>query len=91
MLKKTDYNEPHLLDLNNMNNQMKMNRLNTQGMIKRELVPEVLMTKEEIKKSIDIDQDRPDVIGDKYRKAVGLQIQANKITLNSMFCTQADN
>ena len=84
MLRKTDYNEPHLLDLNNMNNLMKMNRLNTQGMIKREKTPEVLMTKQEIKKAIDIDDDRPDVIGDKYRKAAGLQIQANKITLNSI-------
>jgi len=84
MLSKTDYNEPHLLDLNKMNNQMKMNHLNTQAMTKREKAPEVLMTKNEINKSIEIDDDRPDVIGNKYKKAAALQIQALRLTQNAI-------
>ena len=83
MLRKTDYNEPHILDLNRMNNQMKMNQMNTIAMKKREIQPEVLMTKQEVKEFV-IDDDRPDVIGDKYKKAAALQEQALRLTKNAI-------
>lgn len=84
MLRTTNHNEPYILDLNKMNNMMKMNRLNTQAMTKREKAPEVLMTKPEISKSIDIAVDRPDIIGDKYRKTAALQIQLNLLAKNAI-------
>ena len=83
MLGISDYNEPHTLDLQRMKNQMLMNQKNKMAMTQREKAPEVLMTKLEVKR-FDIDNDRPDVIADRYKKQEALKAHAMLLTKNSI-------
>ena len=52
-------------------------------MTQREKAPEVLMTKLEVKR-FDIDNDRPDVIADRYKKQEALKAHAMLLTKNSI-------
>ena len=68
MLKITDYNEPHVLNRNALLLQAKINKRNKDAMIQREMTPELLPTKAQADE-VRIDDDRPDVIANKFRKA----------------------
>ena len=52
-------------------------------MIQREITPEVLPTKEDVK-ILSIDNDRPDIIADKHRNAMAIQIQLANISKNAI-------
>ena len=83
MLRISDYNEPHTLDLQRMKNQMVMNQKNKTAMTQRDKAPEVLMTKPEVRR-FEIDNDRPDVIADRYKKQEALKQHAMLLTKNSI-------
>ena len=83
MLKITDYNEPHVLNRNALLLQAKINKRNKDAMIQREMTPELLPTKAQADE-VRIDDDRPDVIANKFRKAEILKAQFQKIAKNAI-------
>ena len=71
MSKITDYNKPYELSRSRLMMQQKLNDRSKEAMMQRQITPEVLPTKQEVK-LLGLDDDRPDVIADKHRNATSI-------------------
>jgi len=70
----TDYNKPYELSRSRLMAQQRLNNRNKEAMIQREISPEVLPTKEDVK-LLGLDDDRPEIIANKNRNSTSIQIQ----------------
>ena len=83
MSKITDYNKPYELSRSRLMMQQKLNDRSKEAMTQREITPEVKPTKQEVK-LLGLDDDQPEIIADKNRKAVSIQIQLANISNNAI-------
>ena len=83
MSKITDYNKPYELSRSRLMMQQKLNDRSKEVMTQREITPEVKATKADLK-ILNLDDDRPEIIADKHRKAVSIQIQLENISNNAI-------
>jgi len=83
MSKITDYNKPYELSRSRLMMQQKLNDRSKEAMTQREITPEVKPTKQEVK-LLGLDDDQPEIIADKHRKAVSIKIQLANISNNAI-------
>jgi len=83
MSKITDYNKPYELSRSRLMMQQKLNDRSKEAMMQRQITPEILPTKQEVK-LLGLDDDRPDVIADKHRNATSIKIQLANISKNAI-------
>jgi len=83
MSRITDFYKPYELSRSTLMMQQKLNNRSKDAMTQREITPEILPTRQEVK-FLDIATDRPDVIADKHRKAVSIEIKLANMANNSI-------
>ena len=83
MPKNTEFNAPSKSTRSQLLMQQKLNQRSKEALILREITPEIKPTKQEAK-LLGLDDDIPEIIADKHRKAVSLQIQLQNIANNSI-------
>jgi len=83
MSRITDYNNPYELARSTLMMQQKLNNRSKEAMTQRQITPEVKPTKQEVK-LLGLDDDQPEIIADKNRKAVSIQIQLENISNNAI-------
>ena len=79
----TDYNKPYELSRSRLMAQQRLNNRNKEAMIQREISPEVLPTKEDVK-LLGLDDDRPEIIANKNRNSTSIQIQLANMSKNAI-------
>jgi len=83
MSKITDYNKPYELSRSRLMMQQKLNDRSKEAMTQREITPEIKATKADLK-ILNLDDDRPEIIADKHRKAVSIKIQLANMSNNAI-------
>ena len=83
MSKITNFDAPSDLNRSRLLMQQKLNNRNKEAMIQRDLTPEVLPTKQDIK-LLGLDDDYPEAIAEKHRKATSIKIQLANISKNAI-------
>ena len=83
MSKITDFNTPSDSNRSRLLMQQKLNNRSKEAMIQREITPEVLPNKKEVK-LLGLDDDYPEAIAEKHRKATSIKIQLANISKNAI-------
>ena len=79
----TEFNAPSKSNRSKLLIQQKLNQRSKEAMIQREITPEILPTKAEVK-LLGLDDDNPDAIADKHRKSTSIQIQLTNMANNAI-------
>ena len=83
MPKNTEFNAPSKSTRSQLLMQQKLNQRSKEAMIQREITPEILPTKEEVK-LLGLDDDNPEAIADKHRKSTSIKIQLTNMANNAI-------
>jgi len=83
MVKISDYDKAIMLSRNALQIKAQINKRNKTAMAQRDATPELLPTFIE-SKSIDVGDDRPDAIADKFRKAQAIKAKLHSISSNAI-------
>jgi hypothetical protein len=83
MSRITDFDRPSDSTRSNLLLQQKLNKRSKEAMKQREITPEILPTKQEVK-LLGLDDDNPEAIANKHRKATSIQIQLANMANNSI-------
>jgi hypothetical protein len=83
MPKITEFNAPSTSTRSKLLMQQKLNQRSKEAMIQREITPEILPTKAEVK-LLGLDDDNPEAIADKHRKSTSIQIQLTNMANNAI-------
>jgi hypothetical protein len=83
MPKITEFNAPSKSTRSQLLIQQKLNQRSKEAMIQREITPEILPTKAEVK-LLGLDDDNPQAIADKHRKSTSIQIQLTNMANNAI-------
>jgi len=79
----TDYNKPFIASRETLLMQQKLNKRSKEAMEQREITPEIKPTKADLK-VLNLNDDCPEIIADKHRKAVSIEIQLANMANNSI-------
>ena len=79
----TEFNAPSKSTRSKLLIQQKLNQRSKEAMIQREITPEILPTKAEVK-LLGLDDDNPEAIADKHRKSTSIQIQLTNMANNAI-------
>ena len=77
MPKISEYDLPAVSTRTRLQIQKRLDERSKRAMTQREETPELLPTKEDVK-VLNINDDRPEVIANKHRKALAIQCQTSK-------------
>ena len=83
MPKITEFNAPSKLNRSKLMIQQQLNQRSKEAMIQREITPEILPNKAEVK-LLGLDDDNPQAIADKHRKSTSIQIQLTNMANNAI-------
>ena len=83
MPKNTEFNAPSKSTRSQLLMQQKLNQRSKEAMIQREITPEILPTKAEVK-LLGLDDDNPEAIADKHRKSTSIKIQLTNMANNAI-------
>lgn len=83
MPKISDYDLPAVSTRTRLQIQKRLDERGKRAMTQREETPELLPTKEDVK-VLNIDDDRPEVIAAKHRKAVAIQVRLQNMSNNQI-------
>ena len=83
MSRITDLNKPYELSRSTLLLQQKLNNRSKEAMTERNITPEILPTKKDVK-LLGLDEDIPQEIANKHRKAVSIQIKLANMANNSI-------
>ena len=79
----TEFNAPSKSTRSQLLIQQKLNQRSKEAMIQREITPEILPTKADVK-LLGLDDDNPQAIADKHRKSTSIQIQLTNMANNAI-------
>ena len=83
MSRITDLNKPYELSRSRLMMQQKLNDRIKEAMTQREITPEILPTKKDVK-LLGLDDDIPEAIANKNRRAMSIQIKLDNMANNSI-------
>ena len=83
MSRITDLEKPFELSRSRLLMQQKLNNRSKEAMTQREITPEILPTKKDVK-LLGLDDDIPEAIANKHRKAMSIQIKLDNMANNSI-------
>jgi len=83
MSRITDLQKPYELARSRLLMQQKLNNRSREAITEREITPEILPTKKDVK-LLGLDDDIPEAIANKHRKAVSIQIKLANMANNSI-------
>ena len=83
MSRITDLNKPYELSRSTLLMQQKLNNRSKEAMTQREITPEILPTKKDVK-LLGLDDDIPEAIANKHRKAMSIAIKLDNMANNSI-------
>ena len=83
MPKTTEFKAPSEMTRSSLLMQQKLNQRSKDAMIQREITPEILPTKAEVK-LLGLDDDNPEAIADKHRKSTSIKIQLSNMANNAI-------
>ena len=83
MSKITEFNAPSDLTRSRLLMQQKLNKRSKEAMTQREITPEILPTKQDVK-LLGLDDDYPEAIAEKHRKATSIKIQLANMSKNAI-------
>jgi len=83
MSRITDLQKPYELSRSTLLMQQKLNNRSREAMTQREITPEILPTKKDVK-LLGLDDDIPQEIANKHRKALSIDIKLANMANNSI-------
>ena len=83
MSRITEFNLPSKAIRERLLMEQKLNNRSKEAMTQREIAPEVLPTQSDLK-ILKVDDDRPEIIADKHRKAISIKVQLANISNNAI-------